>query len=452
MVRVNLMLPEVLDRALRTFEHRVARPKTVKRVARLLAKLGNRGPDAGTVRQIQRLRLRQTMHYVYEHSPFYREKFEDYGIRPGQVRELADLQNLPFTTSDDIRDARRFLCVPEDELRAVFTTSGSTGEPKRVYYTWRDTQMLTNLAAVLLRVGRPGRLWALIALPMAHGLWIGAPSAARTVERAGGLPIPVGTGDPAETLRWMRRFQPDVVLSCPSYMTALTREAEREGYRFQLDQILLSGEMLPPDHKRYFHAYWGASISDAYGATEIGGAQAIAQPACTAFSLNDLHLATEIVDPATRQPADEGELVFTTLGREAMPLVRYRSGDRARWADCACGLPVGTMQLLGRVDDMLVAGDMNLFGQVIADRIAQAPGATGRVELVLTKVELTDRLRLRVEGQGVDPEGVRRALYDAYPELPANIQNGNLIFEIETGVDLGAQIKALKIVDRRARS
>jgi phenylacetate-CoA ligase len=446
------MLPEVVDRALRTFEHRVANPKRVKWVARLLEKLGNWEPDVGTVRQIQQLRLRQTLDYVYEHSPFYREMFEDCRIRPGEVREPADLQGLPFTTSADIRDPRRFVCVPEDELSAVFTTSGSTGEPKRIYYTWRDTQMLTNLAAVFLRVGCPGRLCALIALPIAHGLWIGAPSAARTVERAGGLPIPVGTGDPAATLRWMRRFEPDVVMSCPSYMTALTRASERGGYRVRLDQILLSGEMLTTDHKRYFHEYWRASISDAYGTTEMGGAQAIAGPECTAFSLNELHLVTEIVDPLTHEPADEGELVFTTLNREAMPLIRYRSGDRARWADCSCGLPVGTMQLLGRVDDMLVAGDMNLFGQVIADRITEVPGATGRVELALDKVELTDRLRVWVEGDGLDPEAIRRALYDAYPELPANIQIGNLILEIETGVDLGDQIKALKIVDRRVRS
>jgi phenylacetate-CoA ligase len=445
------MLPEAVEWTFRTFESRVLKPKRVTQMARLLAKLANRGPDAGVLPHIQRLRLRRTMYYVYDHSPFYRQMLEGHRIRPGDIRELADLQGLPFTTSDAIRDPRRCLCVPEDQVSAVFTTSGSTGEPKRIYFTWRDTQMLTNLAAVFLRVRHPRRLWVLIALPIGRGLWIGTPTATRIVERAGGLPIPVGSGDPAETLRWMQRFKPNVLMSCPSYMTALTREAKRGGYRMRLDEILLSGEMLTADHKRYFHEYWGASISDAYGTTEMGGAQAIAGPECTAFSLNELHVAAEIVDPVTGTPADEGELVFTTLGREAMPLVRYRSGDRARWADCPCWLPVRSIQLLGRTDDMIVAGDMNLYGHVIADRIARMPAATGRIELVLDKVELTDRLRLRVEGADPNPEQIRRALYDAYPEMPMNIQNGNLILEIETGVDLGDQIKALHITDRRMR-
>jgi phenylacetate-CoA ligase len=158
------------------------------------------------------------------------------------------------------------------------------------------------------------------------------------------------------------------------------------------------------------------------------------------------------VDPASGEPADEGELVFTTLHREAMPLVRYRSGDRARRADCHCWMPFRSIQLLGRTNDMIVAGDMNLYGQVIAGRVAQVPQATGRVELVLDKVELTDRLQLRVEGAGVDPSAVRQTLYDAYPETPVNIRAGNLILEIETGVDLGDQIKSLTIVDRRVRS
>lgn len=444
------MWPEVVDRALRTFEGRVADPKMVKRVVRLLEKLVDQGLNTGVVRQIQRLRLQQTIRYVYEHSPFYQEMFDSHGIRPGDIQQPADLHALPFTTSNDIREWRRFLCVPEEDLSAVFTTAGSTGEPKRVYFTWRELQMLTNLAAVGLRVGRPGRLWVLIALPIEHGLWIGTPTAIRIVERAGGLPIAVGTADPTKTLQWMGRFEPNVVMSSPSYMTTLTCEAERQGYRIRLDQILLSGEMLSSNHQRYFHEYWGASIFDAYGTTEIGGAQAIALPECTAFSLNDLCLVTEIVDPVTCEAADEGELAFTTLAREGMPLIRYLSGDRARWADCPCWLPFRSIQLLGRIDDMIVAGDMNLFGRVIASQIAQIPEATGRVKLVLDKVELRDRLRVQVEGPGVISEAIRQVLYDAYPELPANIQIGNIILEIETGVDLEDQIKGLKIVDQRA--
>ena len=116
------MLPEAIDRALRTFEGRVADPKMVKRVVRLLEKLVDRGQDTGMVRQIQRLRLQQTIRYVYERSPFYQEMFASHGVRPADIQQPADLHALPFTTPDDIRDWRRFLCVPEDELSAVFST------------------------------------------------------------------------------------------------------------------------------------------------------------------------------------------------------------------------------------------------------------------------------------------------------------------------------------------
>ena len=444
------MRAAVVERAWRTLEGRPVPPQAIQWLARRLEARGPSSLPPDLIRQVQRLRLQRTMHYVNSRSPFYRELLRRHGVRPADIRDLADLARLPCTTSDDLRDWRRFQCVPDEGIRAVFTTSGSTGQPKRITFTGRDLHTLANWAAFSLRIGHPGRLWALIALPVEHGLWIGAASAARAVERAGGLPLPVGAGDPARALDWLRRFEPDLVISSPSYMTALTREAERKACRPRLSQILLSGEMLSADQKRYFSQVWGALVLDAYGTTEMGGAQAIALPGCLAFSLNDLGLAVEIVDPRSGAPANEGELVFTTLARQAMPLVRYRSGDRARWAGCPCGLPLHSMQILGRLDDMLVAGDMNLHGQAIADQVAGLPGATGRVELALDKVALTDRLRLRVEGHGLEAPAIQRALAEAYPELPDRLRHGLLILEIETGADLGGQLKPFKIVDRRA--
>lgn len=128
----------------------------------------------------------------------------------------------PFATFDDIHDVRRFLCVGDDDLTAVFTTAGGTGEPKRVYYNLLELERITNFNALALRVQHRGRLHALIALPMRQGLWIGSAAARNVFRRAGGLPIPVGAGDPEETLRWMRRFEPNVVASFPSYMAVLT--------------------------------------------------------------------------------------------------------------------------------------------------------------------------------------------------------------------------------------
>jgi phenylacetate-CoA ligase len=399
--------------------------------------------------KVQARRLRTTAAYVYRHSPFYRELFHRDGLHPNDLRTPLDLRKLPFTTSKELRNWHRFLCLPAEDEAAVFTTSGTTGEPKRVFFSHRDMQVLTNFAALFLRIRHPGRLVAVVAMPMNHGMWIGSATAERVVERAGGLSLPVGADDPRETLKWMRRFEPNVLMSSPSYVTILTRQAEQSGYRTKLEKIFLGGEVTTPDHKSRFHDYWGAEVYDSYGSTEIGGGQTLSTPDCSAFHLNDLHFLTEIVDSTTGEPAEEGELVFTTLMREAMPLVRYRSGDRARWAKCSCGLPFSAIQLAGRSDDMMVVGDMNLFGNVIAEAVGKVPGASGRVEIRVDKVELTDRMTLRVEGNDVGVEAVRQALFAAYPELPTNIDNGNLMLEIEPDVALGQQIKTLRIVDRR---
>ena len=442
------MIAEVVDKALRRFEERNCRPATVKRAGYFLRRLVHRGLQPELITAIQKLRLRKTIQYVYANSPFYRRLFSACGIHPEDVRTAADLQRLPFTTAQDIRQWQEFLCVPEEKLAAVFTTSGTTGEPKRMYYTYREMQALSNLYGMALRMAHEGRLDAIVALPMGHGLWIGGASVQRAVERAGGLPIHVGSDSPAETIKWMKRFSPNVVFSSPSYMMALTREAALAGYCGALDKVVLAGELLTPAHKEFFADFWQAAVFDTYGSTEIGSAQTIALPECRALHLNDLHLITEIIDPATGRPADEGELVFTTIRREGMPLVRYRSGDKGRWAECSCWLPLRAISLKGRTDDMIVAGDMNLYGRVIADAVGTISGTTGRIQLVVEKEDLTDKLTVKVEGNP-DRELVRQTMLAVYPELAVNTKNGNLRLQIETVIDLGAQIKDVKVRDLR---
>jgi phenylacetate-CoA ligase len=443
------MFPAVVDWALRQFEWRASSPPTVKLAAHLLRKVLGRAPGGQIVSSIQARRLRSTVDYAYRCSPHYRELFDRLGLRPDHIRTREDLRKLPFTTENDIRAWRRFLCVSEDRLAAVFTTSGSTGEPKRVYFTPRDMQILVNLSALGLRIRHSGRLVALIALPVGYGLWIDSALAPRIVERAGGLPIPTGTDHPEETLRWMERFEPNVVIALPSYLAALTHTAEHAGYRPRLELILVGGEILTEDYRARFTEYWGSPVCNVYGMTEIGGGQLMAVPEFNAFSANDLHLVMEIVDPETGQPADEGELVFTTLGREAMPLLRYRSGDLGRWANTQGWLPLSAVLLTGRADDLLMTGGAHLYGHVMVEAIARIPGASGRVEVRLDRVELTDRLVVRVEGKSIEAEDVRQALFAEYPQMAARIASSMLILEIETDVKLGNQLKGLRVLDTR---
>ena len=444
------MIATAVDSALRKFEEHTRSPAVIQKAARLLDSLVERGFDAALVQEVQRLRLPGAVAYAAQHSPFYRDLFERSGVHAADIQTPEDLQSLPFTSGEQIEDWRRFLCVPQQQVATIFATAGTTGEPKLVAYTLDEIQRLANLSAAAIRVAHPGRLVTLIALPMRHGLWMGWATAHRIIERAGGLPLPVGAGDPQETLRWMQRLEPNVLMSSPSYLAVLTRQAEAQGYRPELDKILVGGEMLYEAQRNRFAEYWSAQVFDSYGTTEIGGGQTIVLPQCQGdFHLNDLHLLTEIIDPETGQPADEGELVFTTLTREAMPLLRYRSGDRARWTECGCWLPARAIHLEGRIDDMFTAGDMNLYGRVLAKAIGQVPDTSGHVALVLDKVDLTDRLVVRVAGSGVEKAQVRQALFNTYPKLERNTENGNLILQIETDIDLDDQIKAVKIEDNR---
>lgn len=442
------MIAEVADKILRRFEEHNCRPAVVKRAGRFFRRMVRYGLKPDMIFVIQERRLRDTIDYVYAYSPFYRHLFDDAGINPHNIKTVKDLQRLPYTTASDLRHWQDFLCVPEDKIAAVFTTSGTTGEPKRVYYTFPEMQSLSNLYGTALRIAHVGRLVALIALPIGHGLWIGGASVQRAVERAGGLPLNVGADDPKETLKWMKRFSPNIIFSSPSFMTALTREAECQGYQGSVDKIILAGELLTPAHKVFFTDYWGAAVFDSYGSTEIGSAQTIALPECSAFHLNDFHLITEIIDPVTGNPAEEGELVFTTIRRDGMPLLRYRSGDKGRWAECSCWLPLQAISIKGRTDDMVVAGDMNLYGRVIADAVGKINGTTGRIQLMINKQGLADKLTVKVEGKA-DKEMVERALLAVYPELAVNTKNGNLHLVIETITDLGSQIKDVKVVDLR---
>ncbi|SFL59212.1 phenylacetate-CoA ligase [Pelosinus propionicus DSM 13327] len=442
------MIAEMIDRTLRRFEERNCQPVVVKKASTFFHGMMEYGMKPELITAVQERRLRNTIHYVYAHSPFYQQLFKKCAIRPENIRKASDLQQLEFTTSSDIRQWQDFLCVPEERLSAVFTTSGTTGEPKRMYYTYKEIQMLSNLYGAALRMAHAGRLVALIALPIGHGLWIGGSSVQRAVERAGGLPLNAGADNPQETIRWMKLFSPNVIFSSPSYMTALTREAQQLGYHSSIDKIILVGEILTLAHKQFFNDYWGAGIFDSYGSTEIGGAQTISLPECSAFHLNDLHLITEIINPFTGKPADEGELVFTTIRREGMPLIRYRSGDRARWAKCSCWLPLQAVKIKGRTDDMIVVGDMNLYGRVIADAVSTVSATTGRVLLTVGKENLNDKLTITVEGTP-QKDSVQEALLTTYPELTTNMKNGNLSLLIETVFDLGSQVKDVKIIDLR---
>ena len=444
------MFTQLMNAALTVFEQQTMPPGVIRRCAPWLWPLLACGSRA-RVLALQCRRLRATVRYTYRHSPFYRAMFDRLSLPPEAIQTPADLRRLPFTTDRDIANWQQFLCVPTDRLSAVYATSGTSGTPKTVYYSYRDLQMLCNMPAIAMRALFPRQLTVAVALPLRHGLWIGADIARRVVERSGGLALPLNMDDPRETLHWLQLFTPNALITAPSYLVLLTGEAQRQGYRPPLARIYLGGELLADDMRAFFADYWQADIVSIYGTTEIGAGQVMSLCAGEAYLLNDLQLVAEIVDPESGEPADDGELVCTTLLREAMPLLRYRSHDRARWVADTRGMALSSIHLEGRLDDLLLVGGLHLYAGVIADALAKLPGASGRLALIIDQVDRLDRLTLRVEGRGVAPAEVRQRLLARYPELDEPLANGGILLQIDPDANLGGQLKALQVDDRRHR-
>jgi phenylacetate-CoA ligase len=361
-----------------------------------------------------------------------------------------------LTTADDLAEPSRFRCVTEGQIAHVFATSGTTADPKVVFFTAGDLRRGVNLAVAAadllprFRVARPARLVALIALP--QGLWIGSSQAERLVAGSGGLALPIGMPPPDAALKALRHFGANTLITSPSYLAALTHGAPAARRPTTVRLIITGGELLSDEQRSYFVASWGAPILNTYGMTELGGGQAFALPGCRGLHLNETQVLAEILDPETGRASAHGELVFTTLAREAMPLLRYRSGDLGAWAGCRCGLPLRAFTIEGRVGDMFVAGDLNLYGRRIAEALRQVPGASGRVEIVIDKVGDTDRVTLRVErvgGAEVREADVRAAILGIYPEMRASLDARVLEVRIEPVEQLNAGAKAYRVNDRR---
>lgn len=405
---------------------------------------------AGIIRAVQDIRLRRLLRYVGRRSPFYRARFAEAGVDPTQFRGAADFRRLPLTTPDDLQETDRLLCVPWDEIAHIFTTSGTSGRPKQICLTEGDFDRIVNFSVNLERP-RASRTRELVMIAHAQGLFGIVPQAQAINERLGRVVLPIGQPTPTKMLELLDSFRPNVVTTSPSYMAALTREAEHAGFRHRLDRVVMDGELLTASQAKRFGEFWQAEIVNAYGLTEIGGI-GVGLPPCDALHLNELQILVEILDPTTHEPAEEGELVATTLTNRAMPLLRYRTGDRCRLVNCSCGWKTPAIYVRGRIGDNLVVAATNIDGPTVAEAVGGLEGVTGSLEMIVDHVEGIDRLTMRVgiePQQSVDVGAVADRLFQAYPALRNDRQACAFELAIELVENLRLAPKSLRIRDLR---
>ncbi|MFZ3562447.1 phenylacetate--CoA ligase PaaK [Streptomyces sp. BH055] len=364
---------------------------------------------ADELRAVQLERLRGTLHRVYERVPFYREAFDKAGVRPEDCRTMADLGRFPFTTKADLRDNYPFglFAVDQSEVRRLHASSGTTGLPTVVGYTESDLSMWSDMVARAIRAagGRPGHK---VHVAYGYGLFTGGLGAHYGAERLGCTVIPASGGMTSRQVRLILDLKPEIVMVTPSYMLTLLDEFERQGVDPRTSSLkvgIFGAEPWTEEMRREIEERAGIDAVDIYGLSEVMG-PGVAQECVE--TKDGLHIwedqfYPEIVDPITGEVLPEGEhgeLVLTSLTKQAMPVIRYRTRDLTRLLPGTARPAFRRMEkITGRSDDMVILRGVNLFPTQVEEIVLRTPGVAPHFQLRLTREGRMDSLTVRAEAR-----------------------------------------------------
>ncbi|MFJ4628199.1 phenylacetate--CoA ligase PaaK [Streptomyces sp. NPDC088847] len=371
--------------------------------------------DQDALRTLQLERLRASLRHAYANVPFYRRSFDAAGVHPDDCRTLSDLALFPFTAKGDLRENYPFgmFAVPEEQIRRIHASSGTTGRPTVVGYTENDLSMWADMVARSIRAagGRPGHK---VHVAYGYGLFTGGLGAHYGAERLGCTVIPASGGMTARQVQIIQDFRPEIIMVTPSYMLTLLDEFERQGIDprgTSLQVGVFGAEPWTEEMRREIEERFAIDAVDIYGLSEVIGPGVAQECVETKDGLHiwEDHFFPEVVDPITGEvlPAGEqGELVFTSLTKEAMPVIRYRTRDLTRLLPGTARPAFRRMEkVTGRSDDMVILRGVNLFPTQIEEIVLRTPGVAPHFQLRLTREGRLDALTVRAEARpGATPE------------------------------------------------
>jgi phenylacetate-CoA ligase len=416
--------------------------------------------DELQARQLER--LRHTLRYAYERVPFYRQAFDRAGVHPDDCKELADLGKFPTTAKQDLRDNYPFgmFAVPQDELRRLHASSGTTGKPTVVGYTERDLDTWSEVMArsIFAAGGRPGHK---VHVAYGYGLFTGGLGAHYGVERLGATVIPASGGMTARQVQLISDFRPEVIMVTPSYMLTILDEFERQGLDPRASSLrvgIFGAEPWTEQMRREIEDRLDLTAVDIYGLSEVMGPGVAQECAETKDGLTiwEDHFYPEIIDPLDGQvlpDGETGELVFTSLTKEAMPVIRYRTRDLTALRPGTARPAFRRMdKVTGRSDDMIILRGVNLFPTQIEEIVLVTEGVSPHFQLLLARQDRMDQLTVLVEA-ALDTPAARRA--PAAAEIAARVKDG-------VGVTVAVQVvepdtlersvgKMRRVIDQRPR-
>ncbi len=360
------------------------------------------------LKSIQQSKIRRIVRYAYRNVPFYRKRFDEAGVKPLSIKGIDDLSRIPFTVKTDLRDyyPLGILAVPQDRLYCLHASSGTTGKPIVVAYTRNDLERWTRLMGRTFDVAGV-RKGDVVQNMYGYGLFTGGLGFHYGARAVGATVVPTSVGNTKRQLMLMKDLRSTVVACTPSYMVYLCEASRVEGYEPREDFVLRSGlfgaEPWSEEARKRIEDTFGLRAHDCYGMSELYGPGV----GIECEQRRGLHVwgdefLVETINPDTGevlQPGKEGELVFTMLSREAMPLLRYRSRDLSRVSEeqCACGRYHSRIQRIkGRSDDMLIVGGVNVFPSQVEHVLMNVPGLADQYQIVVSREEL-DHLCVKVE-------------------------------------------------------
>jgi phenylacetate-CoA ligase len=361
------------------------------------------------IRALQLDRLKETLHRVYSRVPHYRKSFDAAGVHPDDLRSLEDLAHFPFTTKADLRDNYPYgmFAVPEGEMRRIHASSGTTGRPTVVGYTQHDLDVWAEVVARCIAAagGRPGDR---VHVAYGYGLFTGGLGAHYGAERLGCTVIPASGGMTARQVQLITDLRPRIIMVTPTYMLTILDEFERQGLdprACSLEIGIFGAEPWTEDMRREIEDRFALDAVDIYGLSEVIGPGVSGEFASTKDGLHiwEDHFLPEVVDPVTGEVLPDGspgELVFTTLTREGMPVVRYRTRDLSRLLPGTAEPGMRRMEkVTGRTDDMIILRGVNVFPTQIEEIVLRTPGLSPHFQLQLTRDGRLDRMAVVVEAR-----------------------------------------------------
>jgi phenylacetate-CoA ligase len=418
--------------------------------------------SADELQALQLQRLRWTLQHAYDQVPHYRRAFDAKGVHPSDCRTLSDLAKFPFTTKADLRDNYPFglFAVPREQVLRVHASSGTTGKPTVVGYTRADIDNWAHLVARSIRAsgGRPGDM---VHIAYGYGLFTGGLGAHYGAERLGCTVVPMSGGQTEKQVQLIEDFRPDIIMVTPSYMQVICEEFRRQGKdprQMSVSVGIFGAEPWTEAMRRDIEQSADIDAVDIYGLSEVMG-PGVANECIEAKDgpvIWEDHFYPEIIDPDTGEvlpEGSEGELVFTTLTKEALPVVRYRTRDLTRLLPPTARSMRRMGKIVGRSDDMLIIRGVNLFPTQIEELVLQHGQLSGQYQLVVAREALLDEVTVRCE---LAPEHRHAASGPIAAELQHRIKT---LIGVSTTVDVGPPDsiertlvgKARRVIDQRPR-